>query len=584
MSSSTLLADGQASFEAGVDSGRSPTISNPMQEPGLKPNQLSWAANATMRGGGVSCRTGWRKLTLLHPGATEPAFIGGVDIFQGASMYEPLSGFPYIVISLGGHYYRIRVDTDNTVEDISIPADFNPPTLPQAWFCQAEEFLVGQDGASVPLIWDGTALRRSVLANSEIPVGTAMDYHMGRLWVANGRTYVASDIVGGPTGTAPYALRDSVLRFTEAGFLAGGGAIIVPTQAGNITAIKHTANLDTALGEGQLFVFTRSTVYALNVPTTRADWYASTNPLQRVVQVRYGATSQASVAHVNGDLFYRAPDGIRSLMLAIRYFQQWGNVPISSNVSRVTDREDRGLGRYSSAIEFGNRIWNTCLPTVTPQGVVHNGALILDFDLISSLSERQPPAWEGMYQGVNILQLLEADYGGLQRAFSVARSDAGEIEIWEMTTSDRFEDIDGRIQWAIETPSYVWRNPFLCKELMGGTLYVDKEFGEVDYEVYYRPDQHPCWTFWHAWKGCAIKNACEDPNPASCYIMQTYREQYHAYSLPAPPIKSNEVVMSQMRRGYEFQMLIRVTGWARIRRMLWYAEPKTEPPYQWIVG
>jgi hypothetical protein len=517
----------------------------------------------------------------------EAIFKGGTEIFQGAVMYEPLNGFPYMIVSVGGHYYRVRVDTNNAVDDISIPADPNPAGLTQAWFCQGEEFLIGQNGQSVALIWDGATLRRAVpgAPNFEVPTGTCMDYYMGRLWVAAGREYVASDIVGGPTGTAmPYAFRDSILRFTEAGFLAGGGTLIVPTQAGNITALKHSANMDTALGQGQLFVFTRKNIYSVNVPVTRADWYASTEPLQRVAQVRYGATSQNSVCTVNGDLFFRSPDGIRSLFIAIRNFSQWGNVPISSNVGRITDREDRGLGRYSSGIEFQNRIWQTCLPTVGSRGAVHNGILALDFDLISSLSERFPPAWEGMYSGLKVLQLLEADYGGIQRAFAVCLNEDDEIEVWEFTTSDSFENVVGRIQWAVETPSYVWRNPYQAKELIGGTLFVDKEFGEIDYEVYYRPDQYPCWIFWHAWKGCAIKNSCEDPNIATSYIMQDYREQYHPYTLPRPPLKPNDITYTQFRRGYQFQMLIRVTGWARIRSMLWYAEPKVEPPYQWIVG
>lgn len=584
MPSGTRLTDGQSDFSGGVDSGKTPTIATSANPNGLKSNQLSWAANATMRGGGVSCRTGWRKIPLSFPtDALADVFNTGADIFQGATMYDQPSGFPYIIASIGGHYYRIHVDTDNSVDDISIPGDPNPPQRPQAWFCQGEEFLIGQNGYETPLIWNGTTLRRAVPANQEVPVGTAMDYYMGRIWVAYGRQYVASDIVGGPTGTVPYGFRDAILRFTEAGFLAGGGSLIVPTQAGNITAMAHTANLDTALGEGQLFVFTRKSIYAVNVPSTRADWQAQTQPLQRVVQVRYGASSQNSVCHVNGDLFYRSPDGIRSLMLAIRYFSSWGNVPISRNVSRVTAREDRGLSRYSSGMEFDNRVWQTCLPTISNRGVVHNGALTLDFDLISSLAEREPPAWQGMYSGLKILQLLEGDYGGLQRAFAFVLSESNAIELWEFTTDQRFEMVDGRIQWAVETPGYVWGNPFQPKKLVGSTIFVDKTLGLVDYELFYRPDQYPCWVFWHAWQDCAVRDACEDPNPPGCYVLQNYREQFKQYSMPEPPDECQGIRQSQQKMGYQFQMLLRVTGWARIRSMLFYAEPREEEPYKWMV-
>jgi hypothetical protein len=588
--SATRVSDGQTSFEGGVDSGRNPTIQSEFAPTGLKRNQVAWAANATVRGGGIGCRTGFAKIELNFPSdAVKDLFELGK--FQGDCMYSPLGALPYKVVSISGRIFAVHVESDNSVVDIGIVADPNSTTPDHVWFCQAEEFLVIQDGDTtrLPLIWDGVTMRRSnglAGAPAEIPAGTCMDYYMGRLWVANGREYAAGDIVGGPSGTAPYGLRDAVLRWTENAFLSGGGAFTVPTQSGDITALKHTANLDTSLGQGQLFIFTRNTVFTLDVPVTRTQWTAAVDanqPLQRVAQIKFGSTSQESVVHVNGDLFYRAPDGIRSLFMAIRDFGTWGNIPISRNCNRVIDREDRALHRFASGIQFDNRIYQTCYPVATTQGTTFEGMLVLDFDLISSFGERLPPAWEGMFNGLNVFHITEADFGGVHRAFATCLQ-AGLIEVWEITRTERWDNGDGRIEWAFETPAYVCGDQFQLKKLVGLELWIDKLFGLVDFEVWYRPDQYPCWQFWHIWQECAVKNPCEDPDSPTCYVMQSYREQYRAtVNLPQPPDGCGRSESRPFRYGYQFQVMIKVRGWARIRGMVLHTEPVARQNYEGIV-
>ncbi len=256
---SDRIVDGSLSFEGGIDSGRIPTIAGPEFPNGLKRNQLAWLTNGTVRGGGINQRTGW------NPVVQGASWSG---LYQGGFLYEPGTEFPYLILDIGGRTYQVNVGTDNSVVDItSIVGGANPATEDQHWMVQGEEFLVIQDGISEPLVWDGVTLNRiSAVGQSvqKLPTGRAMDYFMGRIWVAGpsgssygavsaGRAYLAGDIVGTPgapsSGTAPYLYRDSILNITENAYLIGGGLFIVPTSAGNIRALKHTANLDTALGE-----------------------------------------------------------------------------------------------------------------------------------------------------------------------------------------------------------------------------------------------------------------------------------------------------------------------------------------------
>lgn len=593
---STRIVDGQVSWDGGIDSGRVPTMASEEFPIGVKRNQLAWLTNGTVRGGGVLQRTGWKPLLrgVKWPG-----------IFQCAYMYEPAFADPYIIVSIGGRIYQVRVDTDNSVVDLSAAFNLtNPPNEPEAFMVQGEQFLVIQAGDLItkPLFWDGATLRRSngfiSLANSvnppfnEIPPAGPMDYYMGRLWYGFGRQYCAGDIVGSKvSGSAAYNYRDSILKTTENPLSLAGDAFIVPTNAGNIRALKHSANLDTSLGEGQLYVFTRKNIYANSVPVTRALWSALSEPLQRVAQRDYGSVGDRCVVPVNGDLFYQSIDGIRSLTLAIRYFGQWGNVPISQPEQRILRFNDRALLRFASGINFDNRLWQTVVPFQTPVGVAHQGVIPLDFDLLGSIGDKLPPAWEGMYEGLFFLQLLESDFGGLQRGFSfVVSKTTGNIDLWEMTTQDRFDsqvDSDGdRVTWFLETPAYTWGDPFLLKKLDGLELWFDKMLGTVQFQVDYKVDQNPCWIPWHAWKQCVAKDCKEDPEAVTCpdYPTQPYCEGFKAtVSLPAPPSRCETNNARPTTEGYQFQIRLTIKGWCRLRGLRIYAQPRAKAPYANIV-
>ena len=692
----TRIVDGQISFEGGIDSGRVPTMNSPGFDTGLKFNQLAWLTNGTVRGGGVNQRTGWKPLVQNSnwPG-----------IFQAAYMYEPSFADPYLIVMIGGRIYQVRVDTDNSVVDLSKAFGLTMPSNePIGYMVQGEEFLVIQSGdlVTLPLFWDGSKLRRSLgflgigagqttientfqitIKNvddtrvgtvvttgslftndagnftvktafaipaigasvvvditedyagtppvtvkvfipgplkpfpqfgsstftwtitakatievpttgiaSELPAAGPMDYYMGRLWYAFGRQYCAGDIVGSKaSGTVGYNYRDSILKTTENPVSLAGDAFIVPTNAGNIRALKHSANLNSALGEGELYVFTRKTIYATTVPAKRADWSSLNEPLQRVAQRDFGSVGDRCVVPVNGDLFYQAMDGIRSLAISVRNFGQWGNIPISSPEQRVLRFNDRAIMRFASGINFDDRLWQTVVPFQTEKGVAHQGIIPLDFDVLGNIDNRLPPAWEGMYEGLYHLQLLEADFGGLPRAFDIVVSKlTGNIDIWEMTTQDRWDsqvENDGdRVTWYLETPAYTWKDPFLLKKLDGLELWFDKMLGTVQFMVEYRPDSSPCWIMWHVWKQCVAKDCREDPEAITCpeYPVQPYCEGFKAtVSLPTPPVQCEPNNARPSTEGYQFQVRLTIKGWCRLRGLRIYALPKVKAPYQNIV-
>lgn len=756
------ITTGQMNFSGGANSGVVPVVANDANPTGLKSTQVAWLQSATVRQAGISPRNSYQKR------ATLPL----LDLFQGGYMYDPLDSDPYLMLLVGGRTFRVRVDTNFAIDEVTINGDPNPATEPLAHFVQGEQFLVIQAGdlTTLPMFWDGANMTRSrglttsivsepsftvpaigevvlvsmsapyggdpnevviingfryrqinpnqrynwtteaqaaayvlgevgqmvypsgtIVANpgnpsypatmlsgvranyvslapgpvpgaeipstilldiengvpgtdyflynqpwtnspvrswdtikfnftpnplaapgpnqvwllniddtregtvidpaanppqpGQLPAAESMDYYMGRIWLAAGREYVAGDIVGGPSGTGIYGFTDSILQMTENAYTVGGGAFIVPSQAGNIRALAHAANLDSALGEGQLKVFTRKSVYSVNVTPNRADWATLSEPLQRVEQINFGAVSDRAVVPVNGDLFYRSMDGIRSLTQAIRYFQQPGNTPLSREVSRILDADDRSLLRFCSGIEFNNRLLMTCAPYQTPYGVAHKGVVPLNFDLLSMMEGKLPPAWEGPWEGLNILQMWKGDFGGLERAFALAYSEENNaLEIWEISATEIFDHNthgESRISWAVESPSFTWERPFTLKELDTIELWVDKLFGTVEFSLYFRPDQYPCWIFWHHWQECSARNECELPEaPADCtYAVQSYRQLYKATMIPPKPPTQCTTSGRPANKGYTFQFRLVIKGQCRIRGLIAHAFEVEKQPY-----
>lgn len=663
--SRNTLLDGFRTLSGGVDSGREPDL--------IRDDQVSFAVNATFRGGSGKTRPGYRKRGLQFLD-----FAGDLDttlrdafedgLWQGAAYMDQFNYGGVLVAQVSGRTYRVDVLKDFAVTDLTIEgqvtttADFvipavagtvgvgvtrttelvlgetlsfgvgtytvsgisglnltltnltgtplsivprgtlviragvsvtftdrNSSTRPRAWLEQAEDFMVIQDGQSKPLIYDGAVLRRadsegltgSLIAGTtdrfvrEVPVGTVMAYSNGRLWVAlsDGHSFVASDLTGGPTGTPAYSERDAVLKFSENDIIAEGGSFGVPVTAGPITAMCSIANLDTSLGQGPLQVFTSRCAFSVNAPFDRTTWKDLQYPIQTVSALAYGALSNESTINVNSDIWYRASDGVRSFQVARRDSNTWATTPLSREMNRMLEYDDRHQLDRSSAVVFDNRLLMTCSPERVPErGVTHRALAVLDFDRASALLERLPPAWEGVWTGVSILQIVAGEFEGVHRAFAFVLSGEDKIELWEITRDAHFDTsdldvVDRRITSIYETRSFGFTkdNGWGLKELATGVVWVDEVSGSVRFDVAYRPDQHPCWVDWHTWSANATYKDC---NPLDC-LPTEYALQYRPYvRLPAPADGCDEITDKPYKHGYEFQVRFIITGHVRLKRFL----------------
>jgi hypothetical protein len=229
----------------------------------LGPQQCSFAVNTTFRGGYATTRPVIRKLALTY--SDEDVRINLRNRFQGAAFYESLTSTNpnALLASVGGRLFRFLITNQNVVASDITPLkdgtpDRNDPNQPQVWMAQGQDFMVVNDGQSLPWFFDGGGTRRSLgEAGSELPAGKMIHYSNGRFIevlsedIYEGVAYIAGDLVyNTASGTEAYNYRDSILKTNDNKAILAGRAFAVPLTAGPITALFTTAVSDTSLGTG----------------------------------------------------------------------------------------------------------------------------------------------------------------------------------------------------------------------------------------------------------------------------------------------------------------------------------------------
>lgn len=352
----------------------------------------------------------------------------------------------------------------------------------------------------------------------QLPAGRMGVYDLGRNWMCltDGQSYIASDIVGGTSGTPQNQFRDAVLNITENTFLFEGGVFKIPGNGQQITAMNFAATLDASLGQGPVQIGTQTKMVSNNAPVDRTTWESITNPIQTESLISNGPLAQNSTILMNGDIWFRAVDGWRSLILGRRDFSTWGNVPQSREVQNVINADNPALLNWGSVAVFDNRALMTANPTTSTIGVYHPVTIALNNDPLSSLNVKQPSVYDGIWTGgansnLNVLQWLTGIFNGVQRCFAFcANLNTVSIELWEIlsdaasistaTVSDNGSSpivmdfttamlLDGLPEKTIED---------YCR-LADGEMAVDQVAGPCTFQVLYKPDEYNQWVPWYSW-------------------------------------------------------------------------------------
>lgn len=519
--------------------------------------------------------------TVPAVGSTVVVAVTDADLIQ-VGYPVVIGGKNYVVTAKSGSNITVENVDDTPAANIAsgtvvVYLDVNDPTIGISYMIIAEDFLIAQDGKSLPFIYDGATSRRAQSHLQEVPVGTVMAYGRGRLWVAiGGNKFVASDIVYGPTGTADYDRRDAILHFTENTFLTGGGAFTAP---GKITAMKFMSSLDTSTGQGPLAVFTEEAVCSVFAPLDREQWSVMVDPIQTISLLANGAASfYGTVSTINGDIFYRSLDGVRSFFSAVREFGNWGNTPISREISNLISNDDPNALLFCSGIVFDNRFLFTGSSRSADGRTYWKGIGVLDFDGITSMGTKTPPAFDGIWTGVDPIWIYSGKHGRTDRAFMAVRNADGLNELWEISKADKFDNELGRIKWKWVSRAFRFDSPLEMTRLENCELFPRSVTGEVDLTLKYRPDDYPCWFSWLSQPVCADFRQCSN---ASCTVPPpNFRTGYRTRIPFGQPQDTDETTdLKPARLGYTHQLSLEIDGYCEIKYAILKAYAVDEEPY-----
>lgn len=585
--------DGFDSTISGMDGGRRPDL--------IGKDQCERMENMINRGGGPSPRPGIKKynanLTNLFFSYNTAGFVPGngligtrsidvwtLGLFQGASYYAPAGGEACIVACIGGRLFKVT-PRNNSVDatEIPLPDKRNRNTLPIAYFCQADKYLIIQDGESTAIIYDGFSARRA--SNDEVPVGTIMAYGMGRLVVIRpqSREILFGDLFGSHAGPDPGA---SVLKFTETRFLAEGGSATLPFALGDPTAAIFYPQQDTASGQGELLVFAEHGMSSFFLSLPREQWKDSA--FQRLGLLEIGGQGHRTFVPVNGDIWFRSRDGWRSYRQARAEINGWQHLPLSTEMRLFVENDTPSLLKYGSAILFDKRLICTSTPipnkpkahtdpfgNVLPTGrLYHNGLIALDFDVLSAFGQSTKPAWDGHWTKMKVFQLVSGSFNGVERAFAFGMdTPSGLNYVYEISKND-VADHDGPIESYFVSRAFTFDRPYNEKRLYDGDVWHDKIRADTDFSVEYKPDQYAEWLPWKDYN-LGKNGVCQQITCGGC---PTIREGFYPRrSLTQPETVYDSVTTErETTRGYEFQVKFSMTGNARIRRTRFAAIDLTE--------
>jgi hypothetical protein len=335
--------------------------------------------------------------------------------------------------------------------------------------------------------------------------------------------------------------------------------------------------LDTSQGQGPLQIGTDSSIFSNNCPVDRDTWRDLTNPIQTQSLIGLGPLAQKSAVVSNSDILFRQTEGLGSLKIARREFvnDMGGNTPISREVDRALVNDEVTLLPYGSAINFDNRFLITCYPSVSAVGVFHQGLVALNFDLVSNLRGKAPPVYDGLWTGLNYLQVVTGNFSGTGRGFAFGFNlDTSKLELYEQlrAKNGHFDNGNVRIVWSFETPVMFREDIKPLKDLI---RLLDAEFsvqdvdGVVNFKVEYRPDYYPCWELWREIEICADTTVPEG-KPG-------YRTRI---SLGDPPSDACETAQNRMLRvGHFFQFKFTITGHCKFMNFRVQATHVPEPDF-----
>jgi hypothetical protein len=130
----------------------------------------------------------------------------------------------------------------------------------------------------------------------------------------------------------------------------------------------------------------------------------------------------------------------------------------------VLDRDSRNYLNYVSSTVFDNRLLFTCSPKVDYSNspilstgkrrpVTFSGLVALDFTSITGTGGKRSPAYDGIWTGLDVVQLYSGSVAGIPKAYAVNLDyvNSGLLGLWEITKDREYDIVSGGSQSPISS-------------------------------------------------------------------------------------------------------------------------------------
>lgn len=495
---------------------------NDLLDPSFLPEgQAARLLNVEVRNGLAESRPGFLALDCPVQGR-----------FQGAFRYE-LEGALRWVLVVSGQVWTYNFSTAAWTKVGEFPTvDFD-----RAYFCQAGKYAVVQNGIYAPVenwpivfhedspvdnleteyIWGNDRLKvkdfryesddpdfDSGLENDcdaiRIPIGKAMAFGQGRLFVAVERYYdngIASGIVGWRYDGLRHVVAgdderwddpDRMLVFRQNDEVNGGGALTVPAENGLITFLAFFRNASTGTGLGELLAMCRrgSVVYSVSVKRGDEDNQWLLPGFGQVLFQTSGSRSPWAVDAVNADLVYRGDGGLRTLKFAASSETASGGLavyPLSPEISTLVGRTSAAHEPFVSLAAADN------YAVFTSDGVeLADGSVafrdVLPWDLANFQASGEAPSrvFAGAWRGPLFHAVLKAGEGVLGAVVRASASSPLRIGIFSRAFRDPSQTA------AVRSAAFDFEAPFDLKRVKYADLSFDRVHTDLEVSVRWRPD------------------------------------------------------------------------------------------------
>lgn len=388
----------------------------------LRREHTSFSVNMSYRGNLASTRPPFEYITAEFPYDSDPEVVSTFNEGNVTGVFPYLGTTnltqSYLIVAIADSIYAGLV-TGDIIRWRRIYKGIDPKWQ-MSFFCQHDQFLIWQNGKDLPLFWDGIATsmiycKDAPGVESPMPIGNIMVAAHGRIFVATEENLVFASNHAYSNNLKGYG----IFNWTETTYFTDGDGFGAPAPFGRITGGTVIKKVPDANSQGPVLFLLEKGAFVIDAAEDRVKWLANPN-IQQIILTGRGCSSPFSVVSANSDIWYRCNDNtVSSFKVELSSEEKWKNRSLSREVRNFTDFDSETTLTFSPGLFVDNRLLmgvgsRNALPVKEEFGLHRycTGMVVLDLDAGSTIDDKEPYTWQGLWTGPRVTGAAEVIVAG----------------------------------------------------------------------------------------------------------------------------------------------------------------------------